>query len=455
MTFMHKLSRRLAMLKDRKAVVSTAALAVVGILACEKPLVLTDPPPDPVSRVVVSPKVYTLRQYEVADFVAVGLTSRGDTASLAVSWSVTSGGLTDTSTSNGRHYGRYHAGSDTGKVKVVATGHPGGVADTAVVTVTPAPVTSVMVTPTAARVLQGRARQRKPTIEDSAGNVVSGRAITWTSSNSGVATVTGTGLVTGVGAGCATGTATSEGQSGPATITVTAPPPPPPPPAAPGAVTDLAIAGVTDSSATLSFTEVSDGTGQPASYDIRFAAGTISWGSATSVTQGSCKTPVAGTSVGSRRTCTVLALSSSTAYGFQLVAYRGTLGADAVLGALSNTVSGTTAAGAPKPVASVTVSPTSASVLQGQTLQLTATIKDSAGNVLSGRAVTWTSSDASVATVSSSGLVGAVAAGSVTITATSEGRSGTGAIVGANTPVASVVVSPASAGVLVGGTVQL
>src|SRR2546422_2332947 len=96
MTFMHKLSRRLAMLKDRKAVVSTAALAVVGILACEKPLVLTDPPPDPVSRVVVSPKVYTLRQYEVADFVAVGLTSRGDTASLAVSWSVTSGGLTDT-----------------------------------------------------------------------------------------------------------------------------------------------------------------------------------------------------------------------------------------------------------------------------------------------------------------------------------------------------------------------
>src|SRR3989442_13207909 len=92
---------------------------------------------------------------------------------------------------------------------------------------------------------------------------------------------------------------------------------------------------------------------------------------------------------------------------------------------------------------------------QGQTLQLTATIKDSAGNVLSGRAVTWTSSDASVATVSSSGLVGAVAAGSVTITATSEGRSGTAAIVVANTPVASVVVSPASAGVLVGGTVQL
>src|SRR2546425_4244381 len=220
MTFMHKLSRRLAMLKDRKAVVSTAALAVVGILACEKPLELTDPPPDPVSRVVVSPKVYTLRQYEVADFVAVGLTSRGDTASLAVSWSVTSGGLTDTSTSNGRHYGRYHAGSDTGKVKVVATGHPGGVADTAVVTVTPAPVTSVMVTPTSASVLQGQTLQLTATIKDSAGNVLSGRAITWTSSNSGVVTVSGSGLVTGVAAGSATITAASEGQSGTASISV-------------------------------------------------------------------------------------------------------------------------------------------------------------------------------------------------------------------------------------------
>src|SRR3989442_14131841 len=100
---------------------------------------------------------------------------------------------------------------------------------------------------------------------------------------------------------------------------------------------------------------------------------------------------------------------------------------DAVLGQLADAVSGTAAAGAPKPVASVTVSPTSASVLQGQTLQLTATIKDSAGNVLSGRAVTWTSSDAGGATGSSSGLVGGVGAGSGTSTATS-GRSGEGGV---------------------------
>jgi hypothetical protein len=54
--------------------------------------------------------------------------------------------------------------------------------------------------------------------------------------------------------------------------------------------------------------------------------------------------------------------------------------------------------------------------------------KDSAGNVLSGRVVTWATSAAGVTTVSSGGLVTAVAVGTATITATSEGKSGTAAI---------------------------
>src|SRR3989442_4210656 len=41
----------------------------------------------------------------------------------------------------------------------------------------------------------------------------------------------------------------------------------------PGTVSDLAVAGVTDTSVTLSFTEVSDGAGQPASDEIRWAVG--------------------------------------------------------------------------------------------------------------------------------------------------------------------------------------
>jgi Bacterial Ig-like domain (group 2) len=80
------------------------------------------------------------------------------------------------------------------------------------------------------------------------------------------------------------------------------------------------------------------------------------------------------------------------------------------------------------PVASVTVSPASASVQVGATLQLTATARDASGNLLSGRAVTWASSNTAAATVSASGRVTGVATGAATITATSEGQNGTSAI---------------------------
>jgi trimeric autotransporter adhesin len=81
----------------------------------------------------------------------------------------------------------------------------------------------------------------------------------------------------------------------------------------------------------------------------------------------------------------------------------------------------------PAPVSSVSVDPSSASLLVGATQTLTATPKDAAGNVLTGRTVAWSSSDQSIATVSSGGLVTAVAAGSTTITATSEGKFGSAA----------------------------
>ncbi|TLY46685.1 MAG: hypothetical protein E6K55_15595 [Gemmatimonadetes bacterium] len=85
------------------------------------------------------------------------------------------------------------------------------------------------------------------------------------------------------------------------------------------------------------------------------------------------------------------------------------------------------------PVASMTVSPASASLSAGQTVQLTATPRDSQGNPLSGRVITWSTSDATAATVSGSGLVNAVAVGGATITATSEGKSA-GAVITVTAP---------------------
>ena len=118
------------------------------------------------------------------------------------------------------------------------------------------------------------------------------------------------------------------------------PPGPPEPPGSPGTITDLAVAAVTPGSVTLSFTEVDDGTGQPAQYDVRYAVAPMSWGAAPSVTQGSCATPVSGTTIGADRTCTILGLTSGTRYQFQVVAFRGTLNGDAVFGELSNVVEG-------------------------------------------------------------------------------------------------------------------
>jgi Bacterial Ig-like domain (group 2) len=62
-------------------------------------------------------------------------------------------------------------------------------------------------------------------------------------------------------------------------------------------------------------------------------------------------------------------------------------------------------------------------ILAGQVARVNANAFDASNNPLTGRAVTWTSSDVSKATVNASGDVTAVAVGSVTITATSEGTS--------------------------------
>ncbi|MGE0554092.1 MAG: Ig-like domain-containing protein [Gemmatimonadales bacterium] len=112
--------------------------------------------------------------------------------------------------------------------------------------------------------------------------------------------------------------------------------------------------------------------------------------------------------------------------------------------------------GAPMPaVKSVIVSPAVLDLEEGDVVQMTATVLDAAGLPVDA-VVTWTSSDLAVATVDQTGLVTAVAAGSVTISASAGGVSG-GAGGSVKKPVqpASITVNPASTAVAIGGTVQL
>ncbi len=214
MTFLHKLSRRLALAYRAVAV----AAAVTG---CEKIATVASPtgPAGPAT-LRVAPRAVALLPSQAATFTAVGFTATGDTvAPLTVAWAASGGTITDTSTVGGQHYGQYRAGTQPGSYRVIASA--GSVADTATIAVNPVPVARVVVTPAASTLAVGQTVQLTATPEDSTGAALAGRTVSWASGAPGVATVSGTGLVTGVAAGSATITATSEGQSGTATVTVT------------------------------------------------------------------------------------------------------------------------------------------------------------------------------------------------------------------------------------------
>jgi uncharacterized protein YjdB len=106
------------------------------------------------------------------------------------------------------------------------------------------------------------------------------------------------------------------------------------------------------------------------------------------------------------------------------------------------------------PVATVEISPPTATIPPGATVPLAAALKDAGGNTLTDRSTSWSTNNEAVATVSEEGLVTGVAEGEAVITATSEGKSGTAAIT-VRTPVALVEVTPPSATILNGEDVQL
>ena len=97
----------------------------------------------------------------------------------------------------------------------------------------------------------------------------------------------------------------------------------------------------------------------------------------------------------------------------------------------------------PRPT-TVTVNPATARLVSlGATVQLSAEVRDQNGNAMTGTTLTWSSSDAAVATVDGSGLVTAVDDGTTTITATAGSVAGTASVTVEQVP-AEVVVEPAA-----------
>src|SRR6266568_4496199 len=274
-------------------------------------------------------------------------------------------------------------------------------------------VASVIVSPSSASLSPAGTVQLTATPQDAGDNPLLDRVVTWSSSNTSIATVSANGLVTAVASGPATITARSENKSGTAAITVNSAP--------------VATVTVSPTPAT-----IVAGYTQQLTASLYDANGNLLSGRI--VTWSSDDPAVATVSNAGLVTAVAPGAANITA----------TSEGKGATAAITVTI----------PVASLTVSPTAATIVVGGTQQLTATPLDANGNPLSGRTITWSSDAPSVATVNANGLVPAEAAGSANITAASEGKSGSAAIT-VIVPVASVSLSPTSATILVGGTEQL
>jgi uncharacterized protein YjdB len=241
------------------------------------------------------------------------------------------------------------------------------------------PVTGVSVSPTSAPLTVGGTQQLTATVSPSD---ATNKTVTWSSSNASVATVNSSGLVMAVAAGTATITVTTQDGGFIATSAITVNTP------------NVAVTGVSVSPTTAS---INVGVTQQ-------LTATVLPGDATNkiVTWSSSNASVATVNSSGL----VMAVAAGTATVTATTQDGGFIATSAITVNTPNVA-----------VTGVSVSPTTASINLGVTQQLTATLLP--GDATN-KTVTWSSSNASVATVNSSGLVTAVAAGTATVTATSQ-----------------------------------
>ena len=165
--------------------------------------------------VLILPAADTLRVGAARQLVARVLDVDGHEIARQVSWRSLAPAVLSLTTGGGA------VGLAAGSAQVIATSD--AVADTATVVVMPVPVRQVIVTPSPALVQVGSGVQLQVETRDSSGTVLTGRAVSFQSQNTGIATVSATGVVTGVAAGSTTVVVSSESASTNVTVTVDAP----------------------------------------------------------------------------------------------------------------------------------------------------------------------------------------------------------------------------------------
>ena len=251
--------------------------------------------------------------------------------------------------------------------------------------VSPVP-TTVVVTPenVVFRALQQTSRLTAE-VRDQQGRVMSGVAVAWSSSNTGLTTVNAMGLVTAVANGTATITATAGQASSTAMVTVAQ------------AVATVAVAPATDTlltGDTLRLAAAATDANDHAVADAEFT-----WVSSD----------------------TLVAVVDDAG----LVTGIGAGEAEVTASAAGSGASAGAVVTVMQFVDAVDVSPSAATVTVGDTLRLVAEAFDANAHRIEGAEFDWSSSDSSVATVDGSGLLRGVAEGVASVTATAGSARGT------------------------------
>ena len=324
-----------------------------------------------------------------------------------------------------------------------------------------ATVATVNVAPTTTTLAAGASKQLTATAQDPSGNPVTGQSVSWTTSNASVARVSSSGVVSALAPGSATVAATVQGKQATATVVVQS--------TAPAGACVTSGKGWSNTSFAVqrgTFTAEFDATPGSTGVDGVIGLGgaaASSYDHLAAIVRFNTGGTIDARNGGAYAAAKAIGYSAGKPYHFRLVvdltthtysAYVTAPGAsEQAIGAgyafrtqqsgassLANwaaiTSGGTVSicnfllsgAAAPASVASVTVSPTPVALAVGANRQLTATPKSSSGATVSGQAVSWTSSNAAVANVSSTGLVVGVGAGSATITASAGGVKATAGV---------------------------
>jgi uncharacterized protein YjdB len=249
-------------------------------------------------------------------------------------------------------------------------------------------VATVIVTPSNSDLPQGTSRPLTVAVNDNQGRTIAGRRLTFSSSNTAIATVNADGVVSGVALGTVTITATAalDNVSGTATVrvvpvSVASVSISPPGPQTMNMGTPLQLQAVTR-----------DGNG------IILSGRQINWSSSNSlIASVSGAGLVTGVALG---TTQITAESEGRTATTQVTVL-------------------------PKTLATISLGPNPATVRVGSQIQMTPDLRDEGGNqlTLDGRTVSWSSSNQPVASVNAGGVVAGVNTGAAVITVTVDGKS--------------------------------